>query len=745
MKQLIQSYSSGELQLIETPIPQHVGRGAVLVRTRCSLVSAGTERAMIDIARKSLLGKALARPDWVKRVIDKVKTDGLLEAWRQSQAHLDTPMPLGYSSAGVVIDVGAGVTDLAVGDRVACSGSGTASHAEVTIVPRNLCARFPSPFQGEGVPSQRTGEGISFEEASFVALGGIALEAVRLAQPELGHRVVVIGLGLLGQLALQLLKANGCRVLGIDLVADKLALARQLGADVVVDGGAADVSAAVQAFTSGHGADSVIIMASTESNQPLEQAAQICRERGRVVATGLVGLEIPRQTFYEKELDFVVSRAWGAGIYDPDYEERDVKYPLPYVRWTARRNMAAFLGLVAEGRVQVEPLITHRYPFDRALDAYRMILEGEEPYIGVVLEYGEEHEAKKRIRLKPRAHATRNTRSEVGIGLIGAGLYARGTLLPALEKVKGVHRVGVATRSGLSGRHAGDKFGFDYCTTDYGELLADEAIHAVFVLTRHGSHARFAAEALRAGKAVFVEKPLAMNQGELRDVVRAWQAGSGFLAVGFNRRFAPTTRYVNERLQNGTGPLVAHCRCNAGAVPADSWVHDPEQGGGRIIGEVCHFVDLLHALTGGLTEEVHVAAAGGAQAGLRDNIVASLKLDDGSVGSIVYAAGGDKSFPREHIEVFGRGAVGVIENFQSARVTRSGRTSRTGRFSLGVDRGHVNELKAFVRCLREGEPQPIPLRDYVATTLATFAMEESTTRGEAVPVDVDRFLRECLE
>jgi predicted dehydrogenase len=797
MKQVIQSYSSGELQLVETPVPQHVGRGDILVRTQCSLVSAGTEKAMIDVAKKSLLGKALARPDWVKRVIDKVKTDGLLEAWRQSQARLDTPMPLGYSSAGVVVDVGAGVTDFAVGDRVACSGSGYASHAEVTSVPRNLCVKIPpSPTAGAVPPLPILGEGsgvraksgVTFAEASFVALGGIALEAVRMARPEIGHRVAVIGLGLLGQLAVQLLKANGCQVLGIDLVEEKLDLARQLGADVAVNGGSDDVVAAARTFSEGYGVDSVIIMASTDSNQPLEQAAEICRERGRVVATGLVGLDIPRNPFYEKELDFVVSRAWGPGMYDPDYEERDVKYPLPYVRWTARRNMAAFLDLVAEGRVNLHPLITHRYPFDQALEAYGMILEGEEPYIGVVLEYDSIKDSElrtKKIGLRIKDSEVRAEDSEgkslnsqfsilnsdvsdVGVGLIGAGLYARGTLLPALEKVKGVHRVGVATRSGLSGRHAGDKFGFDYCTTDYRELLADESVHAIFVLTRHGAHAHFVTEALRAGKAVFVEKPLALDEEELREVVRAALRAenselrtkdsqfsilnsessilnSQFLMVGLNRRFAPTTQFVQKRLANGAGPLVAHCRCNAGYIPPDVWVHDPEQGGGRIIGEVCHFVDLLHALTGGLTEEVHVAAAGGAQADLRDNITVSLKLDNGSVGSIVYAAGGDKSFPREYVEVFGGGAVSVIENFKSARVTQLGRTARTGRFSLSVDRGHVNELEAFVRHLREGGSPPVPLRDYVATTLATFAMEASITRGEAVKVDVEGFLRGCLE
>ncbi len=767
MKQVIQSYSNGELQLVETPAPQHVGRGAVLVRTRCSLVSAGTEKAMIDVANKSLLGKALARPDWVKQVVAKIKTDGLLEAWRQSQARLDTPMPLGYSSAGVVSAVGPGVTEFTVGDRVACAGSGYASHAEVTSLPRNLCVKIPDGGSGEHSRS------VSFEEASFVALGGIALEAVRLARPELGQRVVVIGLGLLGQLALQLLKANGCHVLGVDLVAGKLDLARQLGADLVVNGGTSDVVAAVQAFTGGHGADSVIIMASTQSNRPLEQAAEVCRERGRVVATGLVGLEIPRNPFYEKELEFVVSRAWGPGMYDPDYEERDVKYPLPYVRWTAQRNMAAFLDLVAGGGVQIEPLITHCFPFERALEAYEMILEGEEPYVGVVLEYHKDLELKTEdsdLRIEMSQASTLNSQSltlnsqpstlnsqssEIGVGLIGAGLYARGTLLPALDKVKGVRRVGVATRSGLSGRHVGDKFGFEYCTTDYHELLADENVQAVLILTRHGSHAHFVAEALRAGKAVFVEKPLALNVEQLREVVRALSVkdlelrtevsqsstlNPQFLMVGFNRRFAPTTRFVRERLANGAGPLVAHCRCNAGYIPPDSWVHDPQQGGGRIIGEVCHFVDLVHALTGGLTQAVHVAAAGGAQADLRDNLTISLKLDNGSVGSIVYAAGGDKSFPREQIEVFGQGAVATIQNFKSASVTQSGRTSKTGRFSLGVDRGHVEELKAFFHHLRQGKPQPVSMRDYVITTLATFAMEESITRGEAIAVDVDRFL-----
>ena len=725
MRVVFQSYASGELSMVEVAEP--ITRpGSLTVQTQASLVSIGTEKAIIDVAQKSLLGKALARPDWVKQVIDKVRTEGLAETYRQSRARLDMPLPLGYSSAGIATDVGRGVTEFAIGDRVACAGSGYASHAEVVSVPRNLCVKIP--------------EGVSFEQASFVALGGIALEAVRIARPEIGHRVVVIGLGLLGQLAVQILKANSCQVLGVDLVPDKLDLARNLGANVVVNGDSDDVIAAVREFSDGHGADSVIILASTESNQPIEQAAEMCRERGRVVATGLVGLNIPRKPFYEKEIEFVVSRAWGPGMYDVDYEERDVKYPLSYVRWTARRNMAAFLDLVAEGQVKIEPLITHRFPFEKALDAYKMILEGAEPSIGVVLEYGDaEPESMHRVDLKPASRITHQA-SRIGIGLIGAGLYARGTLLPALQKVKGVRYVGVATASGMSGRHVGDKFGFEYCTTDYRELLQDENVQAVFVLTRHGSHAHFTAEALRAGKAVFVEKPLALNEEELEEVVKAWKEGSGFLMVGFNRRFAPTTRYVQGRLQGGTGPLVAHVRCNAGYIPLDSWVHDPKQGGGRIIGEACHFVDLIQALTGGLPVEVYGAAAGGAHAALHDNVTVSLELDNGSVGSIVYAAGGDKSFPREYVEVLGRGAVATIKNFKSASFTHSGRTSKRG--GLGVDRGQVDELKTFFDHLREGKSQPVSVREYIATTLSTFAIEKSIARGEAVKVDVNGFLNQ---
>lgn len=736
MKQISQSYASGRLRATDVPCPT-VKSADLLIRTAASLVSIGTEKAMIDLARKPLLGKALARPDWVKQVLDKARNEGIREAWRQSFARLDVPVALGYASAGIVIAVGRGVTDLKVGNRVACSGSGHASHAEVVAVPRNLCTPIPG--------------GVSFEEASFATVGGIALEAVRMARVELGHRVTVIGLGLLGQLAVQILTAAGCHVQGVDIDPHRTELALAHGAESVVQGDeSSSVIAECRAFTRGHGADSVIILASTPSNQPLELAAQVCRERGRVVATGLVGLEIPRKPFYEKELEFVVSRAWGPGLYDEDYETRSVKYPLPYVRWTAQRNMAEFLALVAGRRVVLDKIITHRFPFDRALGAYEMILQQKEPFLGVVLEYPYDKQIERvtridlpstdwRRRTVTSRGIPRNVRA-IGIGLIGAGMYARGTLLLALKKVKGLRYVGVATSSGLSGRHAGDKWGFEYCTTDYRQLLDDPDVQAVLVLTRHHSHAGFVCEALRAGKAVFVEKPLALNSEQLATIVRAYKEDS-FLMVGYNRRFAPDTTQLCQALSDVQGPFLLHIRANAGYIPSGSWVHHPEEGGGRIIGEVCHFVDLASVLTDSLPVRVHVVEARTSE-NLRDNLSVSLGLANGSAATIAYASTGARSFPREYVEIFGGGLAATIDNFRGSRVSRGGRTKR--RRSLGIDRGHGSELRAFFDCLRRGQQSPVHLRDYVATTLTTFAIERSLTRKEPVLVDVDAFIRQIL-
>jgi len=732
MKQVLQSYKTGELVVVDVPAPA-VRPGCVLVRNIASLVSAGTEKHMLEMAKKSLVGKALARPDLVRQVITKARAEGILEAYRQAMNRLDTPVPLGYSCAGIVIDVGTGVEEFSKGDRVACTGSGYASHAEIVCVPKNLCVRIP--------------EGVDFESAAFVALGGIALEAVRLAEVSLGARVVVIGLGLLGQLTVQLLKAAGCHVFGVDLVPAKVQMALEYGAEGGAVIGQADVEAAVREFAP-QGADAVIIMAATPSNQPLELAARVARERARIVVAGLVGLNVPREPFFDKELELVVSRAWGPGVFDPLYIEKGIDYPLAYARWTAKRNLEEFLAQIAKGTVEVKHLITHRFPIGRATEAYDLILEGKEPYIGVLITYPGAAEAAKelpkerKVDLKPPLERPSQQKKEtIGIGVIGAGLFATTTLLPILERQKGVRLKGIATATGHSGRHAGKKFGFEYCTTNYRELLSDPEIDLVMVLTRHGSHAHFVVEALKAGKHVYVEKPLAVNEDQLRAIVEAYKEaqkkGGQILFVGFNRRFSPFTRWLKERFSGVEEPLAVHCTVNAGPVPPDHWVHDPEQGGGRIISEVCHFVDLIRYLTGSVPVRVYAETLDSEAYKPSDNVVITLKMANGAIGSITYVAGGDKAFPRERIEVFGGGAVGVIDNFRAAAFVQRGRWRRK-RSRLGLDRGHRGELEALISAIRaEGEGMsPVAFEEYLSTTLTTFAIEQSLRKGTSVNVEL---------
>ena len=730
MKILAQNYKTGELQMLEVPIPS-AKRGTLLVETKASLVSIGTEKAMIDVAKKSLLGKALARPDWVKQVIDKVKTEGIMEAWKQSMARLDTPVPLGYSCAGIVVEANTEEGDFRVGDRVACAGSGYASHAEFNVVPSNLCVKIP--------------HNVSFEDASYVALGGIAMEAVRLARPELGYRVGVIGLGLLGQLAVQILKAAGCHVFGVDISKEKCDLALESGAECVALIGKDDPLSLSKTFTSGEGLDAVIIFASTKNNEPLIQAAQMCREKGRIIAGGLIGLDIPRELFYEKELDFAVSRAWGPGMYDPDYEERNIKYPFPYVRWTAQRNMEEFLKMLSLGTVKVNYLTTHTFPFEKALKAYELILRGKEITIGVILKYPEKSMSKVSIgkhhyqTLELKTNAKKLTTTDtIGVGLIGAGLYAKGTLLPALKRVKGISFEGVATASGLSGGHISNKFGFKYCTTDYRELLADPKIQLIFVLTRHNSHAKFVCDALKAGKAVFVEKPLCINKEELRQIIEIYSSlTSPFLMVGFNRRFSPATKKCIDFIGQTRNSSVIQIRCNAGYIPPESWVHKKNEGGGRIIGEVCHFVDLAQAITGALPKRVFAACVDEPQ-GLRDNLAISIQMDNGSIANITYTSSGDKSFPRERVEVFSGGCVCVIDNFKDILLVSNEKKKK--KRSLEVDRGQVEELKTTIEALKKGEPSPIDFRSLVATTVTTFAIEDSITTGKAIEIDLTEWI-----
>ena len=775
MKQVIQNYKTGELQLVEVPVPA-LKKGFVLVQNIASLISAGTEKYMIGMAKKSLLGKARARPDLVKQVIAKLKSEGIIETYKAVMARLDAPVPLGYSCAGEVLE--SSTEEFKRGDRVACAGSGYASHAEVVCVPVNLCVHIPRRHvisysllvnreKAQITNNQSTINYITFEEGAFVALGGIALEAVRLARPELGERIAVIGLGLLGQITVQLLHANGCHVFGIDIDEEKTRMAKESGCEGVAISGKTDVVAAGRQFAP-QGFDAVIIMAATRSNEPLELAAELARERGRIIAGGLVGLEIPRKIFFEKELEFAVSRAWGAGIFDLKYVEKNIDYPYAYARWTAKRNMEEFLNQIALGNVDVKRLISHRFKIEDAMKAYEMILKGKERYMGVVIEYGEsgkrrdgereigrktvrgrmgegeEEKESYKLLVKGYSEKKRATNQQITnniaqptpcIGVIGAGLFATGTILPILKKMKDVRLKTVATATGIKGQHAARKFEIENFTTDYKEILNDKDINLVFIMTRHGSHAKFVIEALKAGKHVFVEKPLCINQSQLKEIVSTYQSlitnnHSPIVMVGFNRRFSPFSTWLKEKFRTISEPLSIHITCNAGYVPPDHWVHDPVDGAGRIIGEVCHFVDLIQFFTDSNPVEVYAQSLDAEGYRPSDNVAITMKMANGAIGQILYIASGAKRYPRERVEIFGGGAVGVIDNFRRAEFI-SGSTRKTKRSLLGLDRGHKGELEALIRGIKEGK-NPVPFDSYIATTLTTFRIEESIRCRKAV-------------
>jgi predicted dehydrogenase len=684
LKQIEQNYRTGRMRVLDVPVPMH-GPASALVRTRVSLISAGTERQIVGLAKASLAGKAMARPDLVRQLVRKARSEGLAQTARKVMTKLDTPIPLGYSLAGEVVEAGPG-SGVRVGDRVACSGAGIANHAEYNVVPKNLMARIP--------------DGVSDEAASFATVGAIALQGVRVTDPKLGERVVVMGLGLIGLLSVQILKANGCRVLGFDPDPERAALAEAMGADKAV---ATSLDSATSAFTGGHGADAVVIAASTTSNDPINQAAAISRMKGRVVVVGLVGMTLDRDPFYKRELELRLAMSTGPGRYDEAYEREGRDYPLPYVRWTQQRNLEAFLELIADGRVQPERLISHRFPVDRALEAYA-VLEKEKS-LGILLGY---EDAAPPLRSVPVGAA--QPPAGDGIAFVGLGNYAKSVLMPAVKAAHGQLST-VVTASGLSAVGSAESFGFSRAATDVAEVLADAAISTMFIATRHDSHAELAIRGLEAGKHVFVEKPLALAHQELKAVMAAARCASGLLTVGFNRRFSPMVVEAATLLARAAGPKQLAYRISAGPVPADSWVHGA-QGGGRIAGEVCHFVDTLSALVGadpvewvGLTDQ-----------SAPDSIAASLRFADGSVGTILYGTSGDPSLPKERVEALGSGIAVVIDDFAEMTVHQSGKSRRR---RATQDKGQRALVSAFLAARATGEP-PIPLRTLEAVSRATI-------------------------
>lgn len=704
---------TGVLSVADVP-PPTVRRGHLLVRTAASLISAGTEKSKVDLGKKSLLGKARERPDLVKKVIDKVKSEGLASAFTAVKAKLDTAIAMGYSAAGTVVEIGEGVDGFSVGDRVACAGAGYASHAEMNSVPKNLCVRIPDQ--------------VTFDEAAFGTLGAIALQGVRLAVPTLGEAVVVIGLGLLGQITIQLLRANGCRVLGVDTDETKFDLARELGAEMCV---APDAAAdAIARWSRGRGADAVLITAATRSNDPVELAGEVSRLKGRVIVVGLVGMDVPRETYYERELTLQLSMSYGPGRYDTEYEERGHDYPLPYVRWTEGRNIEAFLDLIANGSMQIDRLITHRFPIERGEDAYKLI-EGDasEPYLGIVLQYDGAKRLDRSIILRSTSSAPA---AAVCVGMIGAGSYARKFLLPNLKKCSVDFRV-IATASGLSARDIGSQYGFVTCVSDAEQVIDDKQTNLIVIATRHNTHASLAKLALERGKHVFVEKPLAMNDAELDAVIEAASNSAGRLMVGFNRRFSPSAQQAKEFFADRQAPLSILYRVNAGRIPGDSWIQDPVEGGGRIVGEVCHFVDMMQYLTGSLTTRVYAESIASRDNEITDvdSVFITLKFSDGSNGTIAYLAEGDRSLAKERIEIFGEARTCVIDDFRSVTMYAGGRETR--KKTIGQDKGQTNEVKALCDFVKNGGEAPIELDDLATTSRATFRVLDSLRTGITIP------------
>lgn len=725
----------------EVPAPQLLP-GCVLVRIAASVVSAGTERASSEFAKKSLIQKARSRPDLVREVISKVKRDGILSAIQTVRGRLDQPQSPGYSSAGTVVAVGEGITDIQPGDRVACAGAGYAVHAEIACVPRLLVARIPScdPISGDVV---------SFDEAAFATLGAVALHGIRTSEVKLGDLVAVIGFGLLGQLTVQLLKAAGCRVIGMDLDPARSDLARRMGAESISSSASAFRELCLEE-SRGAGVDSVLITAETPSSDPVNLAGAIARDRAVVVAVGTVGMDIERKAYYEKELDFRISRSYGPGRYDSAFEQKGRDYPIGYVRWTETRNMEAFVHLLAEKKIDLAPLITHRFPIERAQSAYELITgRAHEPFLGVVIQYsgtGAEFPVSRLVR-EPVVPSERPSDKNVAVGLLGAGGFASSTLIPAMLSSSATRLISVCAATGAHAQHAAKKFGFRDCTTDDSHVIRDSQVNTVVIATRHHLHASLVLASIAAGKNVFCEKPLCLTEEELREISQAYlsksSADRGAFMVGFNRRFAPMTERMKAFLAPISETLALHYRINVGYLPLDHWVNDREQGGGRILGEVCHFVDLLMFLAASPIVEVAARPIGTSSRYSGDNVLVSLHFANGSEGTISYLANGDRSFSKERIEVFGGGSTAVLEDFRRLELVRNG-NKQTIRSRWRQDKGHVAEWAAFVAAVQQPGKPAIPFQEIVCSTLATLRIDESAANGNPLPVDASEFLESAL-
>jgi predicted dehydrogenase len=715
MKQLIQNFKTGELGIFDVPTPICQENG-ILVETTVSLVSAGTEKMLVDFAKKSILSKAKDRPDLVKQVIDKMKREGIKNTLNKVFTKLETPIPLGYSLAGRVIKVGSNIRGtINIGDRVACGGAGYANHSEINYIPKNLTVKIPN--------------GVDDIDASFVTVGAIALQGIRQCEPKLGEKITVIGLGLLGQLTIQLLKANGCKVIGSDIEPDKIELAKKMGADEVCS--ADDLIDSANKFSNGYGVDAVIITASTQSNQPTIVSAEIVRMRGRVIFVGMVGMNIPRNEYYKKEIEIRLSMAYGAGRYDPQYEERGIDYPYDLVRWTEQRNFDAFLGLIEEGKVNPKALITHSYSFDNAIKAYQL-LEGKlnEKYLGVLLKY------KGNLNLNEHRVIRRNskvvTATDINIGLIGAGNFTKSTILPTIERIPEYKLIALATATGVTAESIGKKYNFKYITTDSDSIFLNNDINSIIIAARHNRHASLVIEAIKHNKHCFVEKPLSIYEHELEEIYKLYNDGdncNSIIQVGFNRRFSPMVKQIKRSID---GTVAINYRINAGVIPKDSWIQERTIGGGRVIGEVCHFIDTCSYLTGSEVVSLYATVIKGNNHHsiiAEDNINIILNYANGSVATIAYYAYGNSSMPKERIEIFGNGISMEMNDFRELIIYHRGKIDKY-RVS-NQDKGFKNEFKAFRDAIKSGTPA-IPFSSIYNTTKTAFKILISIEKGEPI-------------
>lgn len=711
MRALLEDMKSGKVAAYDVPAPE-LKEGGILVRTAFSAISSGTEKATVEAGRKSLLGKAMARPDLVKQVLEFARSSGVRAARQKVQARLETLTALGYSCSGVVLEVGAAVTEFRPGDRVACAGSGYASHGEVNFVPANLAVLVP--------------QDVRLEAASLTTIGAIAMQGVRQANVTFGETVAVIGVGLVGVLTIQILRAAGCRVVAIDVSRQRAAQAMGLGAQLGLGTDDPRLENAVKSF-SRYGVDAALITAATKSADPLELAATLLRDRGRISIVGDVGMGVSRANMYRKEISLAMSRSYGPGRYDARYEEGGQDYPIGFVRWTEKRNMEAFLDLLSSGSLEVEPLLARQYRVEEGAKAYAAVEAGA--YTGII-DYQTTADTKpaQRPSVQPRP------KDKLRVGCIGAGGFARGIILPALRSSDGVVLESIGSSTGAAAESARTGFGFAMAESP-SELLANPNVDAVFILTRHDSHAGYVASALEQGKSVFVEKPLAIHREQLETVQTAYAerlaAGKApFLMVGFNRRFAPFTDKVKDFFRNRGEPMLVHIRCNAGFIPGSSWVQDPENGG-RIIGELCHFVDWARAVVGHPMQTITAAALPDSGRYYRDNVAVTVGFEDGSLANLIYLANGDRAVAKEFFEVFCAGSIARIEDFKTVSLSSNGKTER---LKGGQDKGHRREMELTVAAMKQGKGAPISFAELLEVTEATFAIEEAIRTQKMIRV-----------